>query len=61
MQIISPQQIPGLLQNDIMHTLYANPHTHKNDWSYRKIQGQKLDNISLSITIANLMIFHRFY
>lgn len=39
MQIISPQQIPGLLQNDIMHTLYANPHTHKNDLVIQKDSG----------------------
>lgn len=25
MQIISPQQIPGLLQNDFVYTLYAYP------------------------------------
>lgn len=56
MQIISPQQIPGLLQKDIMYTLYANPRIHKNSWSYRKIQRQKLDNISLSILTANLTL-----
>lgn len=67
MQIISPQQIPGLLQNDIMYTLYANPRTHEDGW-YRKIQRHKLDNIqrqnldniSLSNITANLTYFTDF-
>lgn len=67
MQIISPQQIPGLLQNDIMYTLYANPRTHEDGW-YRNIQRhkldniqrQKLDNISLSNITANLTYFPDF-
>lgn len=61
MQIISPQQTARLLQNDIMYTLYANPRTHEKGSLYRKIQRQKLDNNSLSIMTANLIIDHIFY